>query len=135
MGYFDGVTAAYFKTDKKGNKVFYPWGILGGKGYIIPKAREQQFQSTIKKFMQVSLPLAISTNLVFKWYIVIFIVLPVYLAVYTIWMQQLTKDFKILTENLTVSESTANSARYHNLATIWFLIIGSYYGLLRKLYC
>ena len=124
MGYFEGITASYFKTDKEGNTVFYPYGILG-KGYILPEERKVLFRRLIKKYMQISLPLAIATTMFLKWWLVLLFVFPFYLLAYAIWMNKLTKNFKKSTDKLTLSESTTNSARSHNLTTLWLLEIGS----------
>jgi len=125
MGYFEGIADGYFKTDKEGNKVFYPWGILGGKGYILPKDKEVNFHNKFKKYFQVSVPLTISGVIFFRGWFLLIIILPLYLVGYGIWMNRLTKGMKISNEKLTISESTTNSARSHNLPTLWFLIIGS----------
>ena len=52
MSYFDGLSDGLCKTDKDGNLIFYPWGILG-KGYILPdehrKKRIKRFKSFYHK--------------------------------------------------------------------------------------
>ncbi len=34
-GYFNALTAGYFKTGADGRKLFFPWGTMG-RGYAIP---------------------------------------------------------------------------------------------------
>jgi hypothetical protein len=123
MGYFEGITDSYFKTDKEGKTLFYPWGILGGKGYILPDNRKADFRSLIKKYMQISLPVALAITIFFKWWVVIFFALPLYLCTYAIWIRKLTKDFTVSAEKLTLDESTTNAARSHNLTTLWIIEI------------
>ena len=125
MGYFEGFTDAHFKTDKEGNEVFYPWGILGGKGYILPENGKSNFGNIIKKYWQISLSVSIATTMFLKWWLVIFFVLPLYLCAGAIWTKILTKDFIASTEKLTLDESTTNSARSLNLATLWLFEICS----------
>ncbi len=124
MGYFDGVTDAYFKTDKDGNTVFFPWGIVGGKGYILPEDRKFKFRNSIKKQMQISLPIAILMTMILKWW-AIFLVLPLYLGVYAIWINKLTEGLEASTEKLSLNESSINSAQSHNLTALWVFEIFS----------
>jgi hypothetical protein len=35
MGYFDALTSSYFKDGADGQKIFFPWGVLG-RGYALP---------------------------------------------------------------------------------------------------
>jgi hypothetical protein len=60
MGYFDGLAASSFKTDDKGNTVFFPWGILG-KGYILPEDKKVSIRCSFKHHMVLILTLAINT--------------------------------------------------------------------------
>jgi hypothetical protein len=120
MGYFEGITDgnSYFKTDKEGNTLFYPWGILG-KGYILPENRKAKFRSIIKKYLQISLPMDFAIIIFLKWWFIFCFVLPVYLCGYTIWIKKLTKDFAVSAEKLTINEYTTNAARSKNLTTLW----------------
>ncbi len=49
MRYFDALTNAYFKTDKDGRTLFFPWGALG-HGYALasPEAA-QKLRRQIKR--------------------------------------------------------------------------------------
>jgi hypothetical protein len=123
MGYFDGLTDASFKTDEKGNTIFYPWGILG-KGYILPEDKKESFRTKIKRFLQISLPLAILITILKLWALLL-IILPVFILGYTIWMNKITKNLMLSSNKLTLSESTRNSARSHNLTTLWILAASS----------
>jgi len=40
MGYFEGLTASSFKTDRNGQVIFYPWGKIG-KEYILSGEEKQ----------------------------------------------------------------------------------------------
>ncbi len=53
MGYFDGLTGASFKKDKRGYTVFYPWGI-GGRGYILPEHKKDDVRRVLKRYLQIS---------------------------------------------------------------------------------
>jgi hypothetical protein len=123
MGYFDGLTDASFKTDERGNTIFYPWGILG-KGYILPEDKKDSFRVSIKRFLQVSLPLAILITILKLW-LLLLIVLPVFILGYTIWINKITRNLILSSNKLTLSESTTNSARSHNLTTLWLLAFSS----------
>ena len=73
--------------------------------------------------MQISLPVALAITIFFKWWVVIFFALPLYLCTYAIWIRKLTKDFTVSAEKLTLDESTTNAARSHNLTTLWIIEI------------
>lgn len=122
MGYFEGITASYFKTDKDGNTIFYPYGIFG-KGYILPDEKKEQVRLVIKRYMQVSLPIVIVMVPLLKAWFVIFFVCPLYFLGYAIWMSKLTKTFKKSKDKLTFTESRINSAHAHNLSTLWLFEI------------
>jgi hypothetical protein len=122
MGYFDGITGASFKTDEKGNTIFYPWGILG-KGYILPEDKKDSFRTGIKRFLQLSLPLVFLITIFLKWWIIL--VFAVFIFGYTIWVNKIKKSLILSSNKLTLSESITNSARSHNLTTLWLLEIGS----------
>jgi hypothetical protein len=123
MGYFDGLTDSSFKRDEKGHTIFYPWGILG-KGYILPEDKKESFRTKIKRFLQISLPLAILITITRLWVLLVIILL-VSILWYTIWIKKITKDLILSSYKQTLSESTRNSARSHNLKTLWFLAISS----------
>lgn len=123
MGYFDGVTDAYFKTDKDGNTVFYPWGIVGGKGFILPESRRLRFRNSIKKHMQIVFLNAILMAAIVRWWIITFFAFPLYLAIYVIWIRKLTEGLEVSTEKLSLKESSINSAKSYDLSTLWILEI------------
>ncbi len=132
MGYFDGLTASSFKTDEKGNTIFYPWGILG-KGYILPEDRKDSIRLAIKRHMTFIVPFAIVFAIFLKIWILI-IALPFYYIGYAIWIKQLTRGFEITSQKLSFSDTTANSARAHNLSTLWLLEICSLLFVLAGLF-
>jgi hypothetical protein len=132
MGYFDGLTASSFKKDDKGNTIFYPWGILG-KGYILPEDRKDTIRLVIKRHMIFIVPFAIVFSIFLKIWILI-IALPFYFFGYAIWIRQLTRGLEVTSEKLTLSDTTANSARAHNMATLWLLEICSLLFVLAGLF-
>jgi len=123
MGYFEGLTSRKFKTDKEGNTIFYPYGIFG-KGYILPNGKKEQIQLFIIRYELIFMTIFIVTAIIFNLTFVILLVLcPFYYLGYAIWLNLLTKTFKKSNVKLTFSESIANSARAHNLSTLWLLAI------------
>jgi len=123
MGYFDGLTASSFKTDEKGNTVFYPWGIFG-KGYILPEDRKNSFRQAIKRHMMIFVPLAILCSIIFNIWIA-FLMIPLYFFGYGIWVNRQTSGLEVSSGKLTLSDARASSARSHNMATLWLLEICS----------
>jgi len=50
-GYLDAITNSYFKTREDGTKLFYPQGMLGRLGYIVPSAElEERLRKSAKRF-------------------------------------------------------------------------------------
>ncbi len=123
MGYFDGLTASSFKTDEKGNTIFYPWGIFG-KGYILPEDRKDSLRQTIKRHMMIFVPLAILCSIFFKIWIA-FLLIPLYFFGYGIWVNRQTNGLEVSSDKLTLSDARTSSARSHNMATLWLLEIAS----------
>ncbi|HYA87115.1 MAG TPA: hypothetical protein VEI57_08645, partial [Nitrospirota bacterium] len=62
MGYFDELADASFKTDDKGNTIYYPLVIIG-KGYILPEDRKNWFRLTIKRLLQICVVLAVAFSM------------------------------------------------------------------------
>lgn len=50
MGYFEGITNAYFKIGKDSRRLFYPWGALGA-GYVIEAKDEARLRGAIKGYI------------------------------------------------------------------------------------
>lgn len=122
MGYFDGLTASSFKTDEKGNTIYYPWGIFG-TGYILPEDKKDNFRKKIKRHMMVFVPLSIILTVLLKIWAVF--ALPLYFLGYWIWIKKNIEGLAISSAKLTLKDTTTNSARAHNFGTLWLLEISA----------
>ncbi len=122
MGYFDGLVSGSFKTDAAGNSVFYPWGIMG-KGYILRTvAEEEKLRGALKLNYMIMLPAIIIIQIaVGAW--LNFILVPVYIVLFTLWVHHTTRGLERSFEKITVAESYKSSAKAHNLPTLILLEI------------
>jgi hypothetical protein len=125
MEYFNGLTDATFKTDAKGNTIFYPFWIFG-KGYILPGDNKNRFRLTMKRHLLTCVLLAIAFSMFLNPPLFFFIILPLYFSGYTIWVKKRTAGLAISSVKLTLSDSTGKSARPHNWTTFGFLDIVSF---------
>lgn len=136
MGYFEGITANYFKTDEEGRTVFYPYGILG-RGFIVPEERKTDVRRIVTTYTLTSLPIAIAATALLKWWLVLSAVLPVYLLAFSLHLTKLTSTFEKSSHKLTVPavfESAFSSINSCNLLTLWLIEIGSVLFLLTGIY-
>ena len=61
MSFLDRLTDSGFKTNNRGQVVFYPWGVLG-KGYVLGSdEKEKQVRRFGKRFLLFGLGLVILT--------------------------------------------------------------------------
>jgi hypothetical protein len=124
MGYFEGLAAASFKSDKQGNRLFYKWGVLGN-AYILPdKQKEDEIKNFVILFHKVSLISIIGVGVAFSWLLAIVITIPLFIW-FWIKTKSLTQDLNISTEKLTLKESYGNSAQNYSTGTLWFMLISS----------
>jgi hypothetical protein len=129
--FFEGMVAGNFKTAADGQRLFYPWNLWGGKGYVLPDAQtEQRMRKLLKMYHQVWLPLAIVVSIIANsysfYYTLTFI--PVFLLIYGIYgvgVRSLTRGLPSSSERLRATESWANSARSYSSVILWFLFIVS----------
>ncbi len=133
LGYFDGLTNTSFKTDEKGNTIFYPWGVLG-KGYILPDDRKDGFRLAIKRLLIICVPLAIIFSMFLNLPRFFLIILPLYFFGCIIWVRKSTRGLAISSNKLTLSDTTNNSPRSYNRATIWFLEVVSFLFILASVF-
>jgi hypothetical protein len=123
MGYFRGLAEASFKDSIDGHKLFYPWGIFG-KGYVLPSpAHYEKLRDFLTRMYMGVLPLIVVTVCVdMRLNLGL-------LALYCLWYwwfaKSQTADLKVSPEKLKISESTANSARGHNLGVLLVLLVVS----------
>jgi hypothetical protein len=125
--YFEGLIEGSFKTAADGQRLFYPWGILG-KGYVLPGARtEQRIRKLLKIYYMVSLPLVLTVSFTVSFYGFYYALalIPVVLLVYGVGVLSLTRRRPASRERLRLTESLANSGRAHSRAILWFLFIVS----------
>ena len=133
MGFLDGLTNASFKTNEKGNTIFYPLWIFG-KGYIVPDDRKDWFRLTIKRLLIICIPLVITVSMFLSLPLFFFIILPLYFCGCTIWMKKSTRGLAISSSKLTLSDSTGKSARSYNWNTFLFLEIISFLFVLASIF-
>jgi NADH:ubiquinone oxidoreductase subunit 3 (subunit A) len=124
LGYIDGLTDALFKLDRDGKDIFYPHGILG-KGYVLPNsAKKEEVRGFLKRFYLVSLLLILLTGSTVGWAANV-ILIPPLLLWYYLRVKRLLKEVMPTAEKLKFSEAASNSAKSHNLFTLWFLEVCS----------
>ncbi len=124
MGYFDGLVSGSFKKDVESNTVFYPWGIMG-KGYILRTAgEEEKLRGALKLNYMIMLPAIILIQIfIGAW--LNFVLVPVYIVLFMVWVKHVTKGLEPSYEKLSAAEAYKSSARSHNLPTLVVLEIFS----------
>jgi hypothetical protein len=124
MGYFDGFFGGVFKTDPKGNSIFYPWGFLG-KGYVLPDAKtKQKISSVIANYVMASVIFMLVVGIYWDW-LYAFALVPIFFIWYYFTYSKLTKNLPVTNSRLTLRESFKNSANSHNIITLWAMFIVS----------
>jgi len=124
MDYFDGMTDGKFKTDAQGRFLFYPWGVLG-TGYVLPdEPKKQQIRKFVKLCCVLFWPLMIGT-IIFVGWAFSFVMLFLILLYYGFETSKFLKGVPVTGDRLTLRESYANSAKSHNLGTLWMMTIFS----------
>ncbi|MCW8916287.1 MAG: hypothetical protein OQK24_10615 [Magnetovibrio sp.] len=131
MGYFDGLTDAAFKKNDRGDTVFYPWGIFGN-GYILDSEETgKSIKSTLKRlyiivFSIFFIILFLQSFAGIFLHLSILISLPIiYLGWHVVTIKRITSGLATTKEKLRFSESLSNSAKSHNLLTLYLLLIAS----------
>ena len=124
MGYFDSLFDGFFKTDSKGKSSFYPWGFLG-KGYILPDAKtKQKVLGIITYYFISSLILMLGVGVFWDWLFALAL-LPIFFMWYYFTYSKLTKELLVTNSGLSLRESFKNSAKSHNIITLWAMFIAS----------
>jgi len=118
VGYFDVLTSSSFKTAEDGRRLFFPWGILGS-GYVIPSGEEfERLRRHVKAYTVISLYLIIIA-VAWKGFVGGFVVLPLLVVPYVVWVQSQCRRLHQTDERLTLSESLAGQARTHSALGLW----------------
>jgi len=123
-GYFNALTASYFKTSTDGRKLFFPWGAIG-RGYAIPS--EQRYESMhrqLKIYMIVSMVLIIGT-IATQFYLAGFTVAAALMIFYVAWTPFLNRGLEPSDERMSVGENIATQARTHNKGMLWAMEIAA----------
>ncbi len=121
-GYFNALTAGYFKTGADGRKLFFPWGTMG-RGYVIPS--EQRYESMhrqIKIYMIATLVLII-TPIAAQFYITGIAISVAIMAFYAAWAPFLKRGLEPSEERMSIGENIATQARIHNKGMLWAMEI------------
>ena len=124
MGYFDALTASYFKTAPDGRRLFYPWGIWG-RGYVVASQQNYgRLRGQIKIYTIASLVLIIpvATLLHYLWAMAVTLLVIVF---YLCWVPFLLRGLQPTDERMSLSESMSGQARLQNASTLWMLLIVS----------
>jgi hypothetical protein len=121
MGYFEGLIASSFKTDEKGQVIFYPWGKMG-KGYILSRDEQQiEISKFVKLYYVISFASIIGLGIVLGWLYTV-ILLPFLFAWYYFVITKRLKGLSKSDEKLTLKESYTSSAKAHNAVTLWIML-------------
>jgi hypothetical protein len=113
MGYFEALTSGSFKRTGAGERLFFPWRIIG-PGYVVPSEEAfRRLHNRVKSYHIVSLLLII---------VVVapggllggVVLLPLLLTPYAIWVRAECRQLARTTEKLTYRESFAAQARVHS---------------------
>ena len=121
-GYFNALTAGYFKTGADGRKLFFPWGAMG-RGYVIPS--EQRYESMhrqLKIYMIASLVLIIAP-IAAQFYITGFIIAAALMVFYVAWAPYLKRGLEPSEERMSMRDNMATQARIHNKGMLWAMEI------------
>lgn len=123
-GYFNALTAGYFKTGADGREVFFPWGAWG-RGYVIQTdQRYESMHRMLKIYLIISLVLIIGT-IAPGFYLAGFAVSVTLMLFYAAWVPFLKRGLEPSEERMTVRENMATQARIHNVGVLWALEIVS----------
>ena len=127
MGYFNGITDIYFKTEDKGRTLFYPWGVFG-RGYILPdESKRQKIREFKKRYHMVSIPCfaTIAVAILYGW-VGCFIIIPIFPLWYFFRTAQLLKGVPSVTgTKMGLKESFEISSKSHNIIILWLMLIVS----------
>jgi len=106
MGYFKHLADSSFKTDDKGNILFYPWGILG-RGYVLPdKKAEEKIRRFIRWYYIIGFTFLFIVGIVLRlWIIASIILLPIAMLVWWVQSNIYIRGLKQTSEKLTLSEN------------------------------
>jgi Ca2+/Na+ antiporter len=133
MKYFDGLVDASFKIDDKGNTIFYPLWIFG-KGYILPVDKKDKFRLTIKFFLLICVPLAITFSTFLNLPRFFLIILPLYFFGCATWVKKNTKGFATSPDKRTLSDTTKNFPHSYNEVIMWLFEIVSFLFVLASIF-
>ena len=126
MGYFDGLTAAAFKTDSQGRDLFFIWGKFG-KGRVIPSEADGAAVRSYLKNYYICVLVGILPTVMLggeagqpRWFLTIAIFMALALAgLVPLWLR--TRQWAPADERLTYREAVAASATAHGAITLWLL--------------
>jgi Ca2+/Na+ antiporter len=122
-GYFNALTAGYFKTGADGRRFFFPWGAMG-RGYLIPT--EQRYESMhrqLKIYMIATLVLIIPP-IAAQFYFTGVIISVALMIFYLGWARFLKRGLEPSDERMTVGGNIATQAR-NNIGMLWTMEIAA----------
>ena len=123
-GYFNALTAGYFKTGADGRKLFFPWGTMG-RGYAIPSQQHyERMHRQLKIYMIASLVLIIAP-IAAQFYITGFIIAAALMIFYVAWTPFLKRGLEPSEERMSVRDNITTQARIHNKGMLWAMAIMS----------
>jgi hypothetical protein len=125
MRYFNALTDAYFKTDKDGRTVFFPWGFLG-RGYTLASDEEtQRLRRQIKSYIIVSMVLVVAVMVPLGLLSGLAVGVP-FVLFYLVWMFYLLRRLQRSDERMSMKEGLqAQASGYNNPIFLWLMDIVS----------
>lgn len=133
MSALDGLAAGLFKTGKSGQRLFYPWGVIG-QGFVLESAaQEAELRTWIKKCLILTLSDAAFSQ-VMVGFQVLLAILPLALIYYRVAMGLKLRHAAVSHERLRLLEAYRNAARAYRMTTLLvmegcalgFIVAGSY---------
>lgn len=133
MGYFDGLTNAWFKKTDGGKTIFYPYGRFGSKGYILSKDSEENIRKFLKRYNMISLFIIILSVYLFGLYT--FILLFFFIPFYSIKMRRLLSNAEKTQEKMKFNEVIKNMAVAMGVRTSIVMFVGALLMTSAAIFC
>lgn len=132
MGYFNGLTNAWFKKTADGKAIFYPRGKFGS-GYILSEEAELKIKTFLKRYYMISLPIIILSVILFGIYA--FALLLFVIPFYEIKIRRLLSNAEKTQEKMTFSEVTKNMAVSMGIPTSILMLTASLLITATSVFC
>lgn len=122
MGYFDALCSGDFKTTEDGQKIFYPWGIIG-PGYIIPSELNfNRLRLGIKIYWALALPFAVTAYAWRNFPLYPITILLILFITYHLWAWIHCRGTRKSEVKYTLKEARDNQTRSLSVRYLWFVL-------------